>query len=107
MKESIFKLIVIIVASLVLIFEFLYIDPIGIKIGYMANGGYSNTEPNQKNADELLRDYKEQLQTYDAYKNSTNPTAQKWAKTALQKANDIAETYNNLKQKDILKKIGE
>lgn len=95
----------IIVICLVLFIEFLYINPFGIKLGYVLSGGKTTSE-SSLNLDELRRDYNESVSTYYMYKDSDNTTAAQWAETAKQKANDIAKQYNEIMNENILGEIG-
>lgn len=52
-----------VILIIVLIFEFLYLNPFGIKVGYFMSGGASGSDEHL-NADELLRDYEEAVSTY-------------------------------------------
>lgn len=92
---------------LVILFAFLYFNPVGIKIGYWLSGGSAENEYEEFEDEELLRDYKEYKSTYEMYVDTSNVTSEKWAETARQKANKIADKYNELVGENILEKLGE
>lgn len=98
------------IISLVILFlvllEFFYLNPEGIKMGYYLSGGHKTTQTLNRTPAEIQRDYNEQVETYMLYKDEVNQTAQKWAETARQKANSLAKEYNNLMNDYILEEIG-
>lgn len=97
---------IVIAAIIVILFiEFLYLNPFGIKIGYVLSGGDKQNVDDSVNPDELYRDYNESVQTYNLYKNSENKVAVQWAENAKQKANIIASQYNEIMNEKILGEI--
>lgn len=73
---------------------FFLINPLGIKLGYQLQGGKPPREEETVNIDEMLMEYKKQVADYEKFADSDNPTQQKWAETAKEKANQIANEYN-------------
>lgn len=82
---------------------FLYTNALGIDIGYKMSGGEETVDEEIKE-EELIRDYEKYKSEYELYKDSSNFTMQKWAKNAVQKANDIADRYNTLNESNKLEK---
>lgn len=107
MKFDDFTKVICVLVVFIALSSFFYLSSIGIKMGYKLNGGKDAVEDFSENIDELLREYDEQVRTYELYKDSENSTAQKWAATAKEKANDIAFEYNKLVTDNFLKRIGE
>ena len=98
----ILTIILLIVALLVFFFH----NKIGIRLGYLMNGGGREVDSNKMNPDVILHEYYYQVDTYDRYRGSDNPTAQKWAEAAKEKANAMASQYNDLMGEFILNNIG-
>lgn len=100
-------LIIVVLLVFVLVFEFLYLNPLGIKIGYMISGGYRNNPQSEEMQEEVLREYNEQVRLYEMYKNDENRTAKKWSDNAKKKANELADKYNSIYNEETLKIIGD
>ena len=88
--------IIAIVILLLGLLAFFYINPIGIQIGYQMAGGSEIAVMQTDNPDTILHDYYRELDTYGRYCDSDNPTAQKWAEAAKEKAESLAEQYEQL-----------
>ena len=88
------KIIIYVSIILVSVFLFFLINPFGIKMGYQLQGGKPPKSEEKINLDEMLMEYKKQVADYEKFADSDNPTQQKWAETAKEKANQIANEYN-------------
>ena len=87
---------------------FFYFNPLGIKIGYSIHGGKEPVKVSETlNAEAIYHEYLNQIDTYDRYRNDDNPTAQKWAENAKNKANELADQYNELMGEFVLNGLGE
>lgn len=95
MRNDLKTTIISIVLAIIICLVFLYCMPLGVKLNYRLQGGHApETQTETVNLAELKRDYDKQIDNYNRYKDSTNPTQQKWAETARLKANEIATEYN-------------
>ena len=94
------------VAVILVLLIIMYNTPLGIKFGYWLSGGSTTKTATTVSTEELLKNYNDYKTTFELYKDSTNPTAQGWAKNAKEKANKIVDEYNKIEENKI-EKIGE
>ena len=95
MSERIKTSIVSILVTATICFVFFYWTPLGVKLSYWIQGGRTpEAQAEIVNLVELKVEYDKQIDSYNRYKDSTNPTQQKWAETARLKANEAAIEYN-------------
>lgn len=95
MSERVKTYIVSILAAAAICFVFFYFTPLGVKLSYWLQGGRTpEAQTETVNLVELKAEYDKQIDSYNRYKDSANPTQQKWAETARLKANEIAIEYN-------------
>ena len=99
------SLLITLLILIIAVIQFMFLTPAGIRLGYKLNGGGQSNNDGSNRADELLRDYEEQLSTFIKYKDSDNLTARQWADKAKQKANEIAMEYNNIFNENLLEEI--
>ena len=95
MNERVKTSIVSILLTAAICFVFFYWTPLGVKLSYWIQGGRTpEAQTETVNLVELKAEYDKQLDSYNRYKDSTNPTQLKWAETARLRANEIAIEYN-------------
>lgn len=99
------RFIIILTVLFLVLLEFFYLNPNGIKLGYYLSGGHKTTATITSTPAEIKRDYEEMVAVYTLYKNDDNEIAKRWSDTAKQKANSLAKEYNNLMDEYILEEI--
>ena len=88
-----------------LLLEFFLLNPLGIRLGYFMSGGKTTVQSSGMMPSELRREYEEMVNVYNLYKDDENSTSRRWAETAREKANSLAEEYNYLMNDYVLKEI--
>lgn len=102
------EVIIYVVIVLLVILAFLRFTPIGIELSYWLMGGKEPVDESETiNFEDIEFEYKKQISIYEKYCDSENPEQQKWAETARQKANELANEYNTAKKEFVLNGIGE
>lgn len=92
---------VIAIISIIILTLILYLcfSPLGIRFGYHALGGKDAVDTEESvNMEELREKYNTYVAEYEKYRYGDNLTQIKWANSARENANKIAEEYNSLSE---------
>lgn len=95
MQAKISKILIAILL-LISLLVFFFHNRLGILLGYRMNGGAEEADIHAVDRDVILHQYYNELDTYDRWRDSDNPTAQEWARSAKERADILAEQYNEL-----------